>query len=217
MSERVAGLPYELRDILATISVAGRGVGSDILSHVHGISRIRASALGDALVERQLAAQVGGTYTCAHPIIADVVCAGLTTGRRQDLHRAIARSLQAITKEDESAAVADEIARHAQKAGEDQLAFRNALIASQAAEPRHSMEDALSWLDLAAAVAAAGDESALVSQQTARLLEETGWTEPPSAAKHLDTQPLGIEQDDVDLRSKRPRRTGPVTRGQVRP
>ena len=67
------------------------------------------------------------------------------------------------------------------------------------------MEEALSWVDLAAAVATEGDESALVSQQTAHVLDEAGWTEPPSAAKHRDTPPLGIEQDDVDLRGKPPR------------
>src|SRR5207245_8032806 len=78
IAERVAGLPYELRDLLATVAVAGRGIRTDLVSSVHGMSRLRAAALADALVERRLLAEEGGVYRCAHPMIAEVVRDGLT-------------------------------------------------------------------------------------------------------------------------------------------
>src|SRR5438094_379229 len=50
IAARVARLPYDLRDLLATVAVSGRGAGTDLLSHVQGMSRLRAAALADALV-----------------------------------------------------------------------------------------------------------------------------------------------------------------------
>src|SRR5207302_1111510 len=54
IGERIDSLPYDLRDLLATAALAGRAVHADLLSHVHGMSRLRVAALADALVERRL-------------------------------------------------------------------------------------------------------------------------------------------------------------------
>src|SRR5207244_169123 len=133
IAERVAGLPYELRDLLATVAVAGRGIRTDLVSSVHGMSRLRAAALADALVERRLLAEEGGVYRCAHPMIAEVVRDGLTPARRHELHRAIALSLETVTPAAGLREVAGEIARHAERGGERPLAYRYALLASEAA------------------------------------------------------------------------------------
>ena len=59
--------------VLISIAVSGRGCRADVLSHLHGISRLRAAMIGDALVERHLAVEEDGVYRCAHPLIARVV------------------------------------------------------------------------------------------------------------------------------------------------
>ncbi len=52
IAERIDRLPAELRELLITVAVAGSGGRPDVLSHVHGISRLRAAAMADALVEQ---------------------------------------------------------------------------------------------------------------------------------------------------------------------
>src|SRR5256886_13305705 len=54
--------------LLATVAVSGRGSRTELLSHVHGMSRLRAAALADALVERRLLLEEQGVYRCAHQI-----------------------------------------------------------------------------------------------------------------------------------------------------
>lgn len=204
IAERVAGLPYELRDLLATIAAAGRGVRTDLLSHVHGMSRLRAAALGDALVERRLLVEEGDVYRCAHPVIADVVRDNLTPARRRELHRAIALSLETVTAPEEVREVGGEIARHADRGGERAMAYRYALLASDAAAVRYAFDEALSWLDLAASTAGAGAESDEVNRRTARVLRLAGWNEPPHPPRRPPTPARGIEQGDLDLRVPEP-------------
>ncbi|MGH7703041.1 MAG: ATP-binding protein, partial [Gemmatimonadales bacterium] len=121
IAERVERLAYELRDLLVTLAVAGLGCRTEFLSHVHGISRLHAAALCDALVERRLAVEDSGLYRCAHPVIAAVVREGLTASRRREVHRAVALSLELVTPPAEAAEFAGEIARHAERGGERAL------------------------------------------------------------------------------------------------
>src|SRR2546428_2408094 len=113
------------------------------------MSRLRAAALADALVERRLLAEEGGVYRCAHPMIAEVVRDGLTPARRHELHRAIALSLEIVTPAAGLREVAGEIARHGERGGERPLAYRYALLASEAAAGRHAVEETLSSLGVA--------------------------------------------------------------------
>ena len=101
IAERVDRLSAELRDVLITIAVSGGGCRPDVLSHVHGISRLHAAAVGDALVDRHLVVEEGGAYRCIHPVIAHLVRDGLTASRRQEVHRAIALALELVTGEEE--------------------------------------------------------------------------------------------------------------------
>src|SRR5437867_2136351 len=178
VGERLAGLPYELRDLLAAIAVAGRGIRSDLLSHMHGMSRLRAAALADALVERHLLAEADGAYRCAHPVITEVVSEQLTPSRRRELHRAIALSLEAVASPPTICNVAGEIAHHAERGEERAMAYRYARLASETAAGRYAFEDALSWLDLALSVAEPGVEADTVKRSTADLRKRAGWAEP---------------------------------------
>ena len=207
IAQRVVKLPYELRDLLATIAVAGRGGGTDLLSHVHGMSRLRAAALGDALVERRLLVEEQGVYRCAHAVIAEVVRDALTPARRRELHRAIALSLITIAAAapGDAAEMAGEIARHADRGGERAAAYRYALIASDAAAGGYAFEEGLSWLDVAAGAATGAAETDDVNRRTARVLALAGWSEggaPPRRPSRSSGTRRGIDRRDVDLEGR---------------
>ncbi|OLC08644.1 MAG: hypothetical protein AUH42_00980 [Gemmatimonadetes bacterium 13_1_40CM_70_11] len=206
--ERVGRLAYELRDLLATIAVAGRDTSSDLLSHVHGMSRLRVAALADALVDRRLLVEERGAYRCAHPVIADVVRESLTPARRRELHRAIALALVTVVASADPREVAGDIARHAEHGGEPTVAYRYALVASEAATARYAFEEALSWLDLASSTAGSLAETTEAGRRTADVLRLAGWSQPPPprVGRRRPSAGNGIERPDVDLRtaSERP-------------
>jgi hypothetical protein len=156
IAEQLDRLPEELSEVLMTVAVAGTSGCREVLSHVHGISRLHAAAVCDALVDRRLLVEDGGLYRCAHPVIAHVVRGGLTAPRRREVHRALALSLHLVTPPDRLPLIAGEIARHADRGEEPEL-YRSALMASEAALERIAFAEALSWLDLAASTA--GDKA----------------------------------------------------------
>ena len=201
IAARVARLPYELRDLLATVAVSGRGAGTDLLSHVHGMSRLRAAALADALVERRLLLEEQGVYRCAHPVIAEVVRDLLTPARRRELHRAMALSLVTITAPSGPGELAGDIARHAERSGEQALAYQYALRACEAATARYAFEEALSWLDLASGIAGEGPEADQVNRRTVEVLRLAGWSEPPPLEARRSGAGGAIERRDLDLGS----------------
>ncbi|HET8623135.1 MAG TPA: AAA family ATPase [Gemmatimonadales bacterium] len=199
IAERIESLPRDLYDLLITIALAGSGCRPDLLSHVHGISRLRAATMADGLVERYLVAEEDGAYRPAHPIISRVVSQGLTTSRRREVHRTIARALELLAASDLRTIAHGDIARHAELAGERALAYRHALAASDGANQRYAHEEALSWLDLAAACAAPGGESDVVNQRTADVLGRAGWGQVPALVRR--PTPAGeLERADLDLR-----------------
>jgi predicted ATPase len=174
IAERVERLPERLRDVLITIAVSGTGCHTGVLSHVHGISRLYATSLGDALVERRMVVEEGGVYRCAHRIIEQGVSAALTESRRRELHRILAEAMELATRPQEAGTVAAEIARHADLGGEAALAYRQALLASEEARRRHAYAEALTWLDLAASSAQPGAETETVNRLTASIVELAG-------------------------------------------
>jgi DNA-binding SARP family transcriptional activator len=199
ITERLAQLPYEQRDLLATAAVAGPGCDTALLSHVHGISRLHAAALADTLVERQLLVEDEGEYRCAHPVIAEVVRASLTPSRRREVHRAIALSLVASTPQGRLGEVAGRIARHAEAGGEPLMAYRHAMLACEEAVRSFAFEEALSWLDLAAGAAEGAEQADAVNRRTADVLRLAGWTEPPRRGRRGHTPSRGFAQIDLDL------------------
>jgi len=201
IADRIECLPDELHAVLITIASSGRGCRTDVLSHVHGISRLRAAMVGDALVERHLVSEEDGTYRCTHPTIAAVVRARLTTSRRREVHRALAQALELVlpTGEKVGGTQAAEIASQADHAGERPMAFRYALLASEGARARCAYDEALSWLDLACSSASGPEEKHDVDQLTARILELAGWREAPPVRARASLTMKRVEQDDLDL------------------
>jgi DNA-binding SARP family transcriptional activator len=180
IGERIECLPDELRAVLISLAVSARGCRADVLSHLHGMSRLRAAAYGDALVERQLAVEEDGVYRCAHPVIARVVRDALGMSRRREVHRGLALALEEVIPTAGEAADPGEIARHAEQGGEPAMAYRYAIMAAVACEARFAFGEALTWLDLAAGVASSAEDTDAVNRTTARLLEHAGWRETPT-------------------------------------
>lgn len=200
IAERVDRLPAELRELLITLALAGLGGRPEVLSHVHGISRLRAAALADELVERRLVVEESGVYRAAHPVIAHVVRDGLTALRRREVHRMLALALELTAQVPETSAVAGEIALHADRGGEPSLAYRHALVASEAAVHRYAFEEALSWLDLAATAARGGPETDVVNRRTADLLDAAGWSSAPERSRVPVTREIVTEDLDLPVR-----------------
>jgi hypothetical protein len=198
IAARIEALPPDLRDVLITLAVGG-ACGTHVLSHVHGISRLRAATLGDELVERHLAVEEDELYRCAHPAIARVVRDGLTASRRREVHRMIALSLDLVANTEGVPAPPGEIARHADLGGERRLAYRSAVEASRAAMQRYAHEEALRWLDLAAAHASPGEEAMLVARLTDEVLGLAGWHEMPASVRRSGAVAQELEPEDLDL------------------
>ena len=198
--ERIECLSEPLHELLISIAVSGRGCPPDVLSHLHGISRLHAAALGDALVERHLVEEHDARYHCAHPTIANVVRSGLTTSRRREVHRALALTLELLLPaRGPSGEQLGEIARHADEAGDRPMTYRYALLAADACANRFAYEEALSWLDLAAATAEVAEEAEAVDRLTAQILDKAGWIEPPPV-RAPTISPIGrVVRDDLDL------------------
>jgi DNA-binding SARP family transcriptional activator len=203
IAERVERLPQQLCDVLFTIALAGAGCRTEVLSHVHGISRLNAAGAADALVDRRLVIEEGGIYRCAHPVIAHVVRDGLTVSRRREVHRVLALALERVTPAGELIKVAPELARHADRGGEPALAYRFAVSAAQSAIERFAFAEAMSWLDLAAGNGKGAGEAAAVKQLTASVLEAAGWSEAPPLAKLGSAITRELDRDDFDLPVKR--------------
>jgi DNA-binding SARP family transcriptional activator len=200
IADRIECLPDELHAVLISIASAGRGCRAELLSHLHGISRLHAAMLGDALVERHLVVEEDGAYACAHPTIAAVVRARLTTSRRREVHRAIALTLEFLLTAGRRASLeAGEIARHADQAGDRAMAYRYALLAAEAGVERCAFDEALSWLDLAAASAPTAEDSDLVDRTTARVLDLAGWREAPPVRERASLATRRVEAADLDL------------------
>jgi DNA-binding SARP family transcriptional activator len=185
IAERIECLPDELKDLLITIAVSTRGCRTDVLSHVHGISRLRAAAIGDALVERHLVVEDNGAYRCAHPVIGRVMVDELGTSRKREVHRGLALAMELVGSGRVDYSDPGEIARHAEQAGERAMAYRFAMQAVESCQRRLAFDDALGWLDFASGLAGTLSESDAVNRATAQLLESADRREVPGPAQRL--------------------------------
>jgi hypothetical protein len=116
------------------------------------------------------------------------------------VHRALALTMEFLLPAGTRATLeAGEIARHADQAGDRALAYRYALIAAEAGVVRCAFDEALSWLDLAAASAASPEESERVDRTTANVLDLAGWREAPPVRGRVSLATRRVEAADLDL------------------
>ena len=198
VAERVAALPDEQHALLLTIATAGSPCHTSLLSYVHGISRLRAAHLCDALVERRLVMEADGHYVCVNRIVGHVVLETMGTSRRREVHRMIAMALTESAVSVRRAPEPGAIARHAEAGGEPAMAYRYALLASEASAVQSAWADALRWLDLAAACAMTPHEQRAADRATVSVLKLGGLsTQPRRLMTPHETRV--ISADDVDL------------------
>jgi hypothetical protein len=107
-------------------------------------------------------------------------------------------ALELVTPDDEIAAVAGEVARHAERGGERERAYHYARLAADGAVSRFAYAEALAWLDLAASTARGPEQAAAVDQLTADVMERAGWSEAPTRVTAPVTRE--IVSEDLDLR-----------------
>jgi hypothetical protein len=107
-------------------------------------------------------------------------------------------ALELVTQEEDLASAAGEIARHAERGGERERAYRYARLAADSAVARYAYAEALSWLDLAASSARGAEQAQAVDHLTADVMERAGWSEAPSRAATPVTRE--IVSEDLDLR-----------------
>jgi hypothetical protein len=79
------------------------------------------------------------------------------------------------------------------------MAYRYALLAAEAGVERCAFDEALSWLDLAAASAPTAEDSDLVDRTTARVLDLAGWREAPPVRERASLATRRVEAADLDL------------------
>ncbi len=199
IAERIAALPDEQHALLLTVAASGSGCHTSLLSYVHGISRLRAAHICDALVERHLVVETNGHYVCAHTVIANVALDSMSSSRRREVHRMIALALTDAADSMQRSADPGIVARHAAAGGERAMAHRFALLASDACLARSAWDDALTWLDLASSCGESPEELRAANQATAALLDRAGWSAPPERRPGRRSFEPHLWRDDVDL------------------
>ncbi len=196
IAQRLQRLPDQLRALLTTVAVGRVGCTPELVADVTGIPRLRVATLCDELVGRQLLVEVEGEYRPAHPLIAEVVRRDLSTSRLTELYRALALAMDRLLPPERSA-LAGRLARHAEHGGLPDLARRHAVIAAEAAVRHLAFDEALRWLDMAAAQGEATEE---IDRLTAEVLRLVGLAEMPASVTRRDSLVQRLDPGDFDLR-----------------
>jgi hypothetical protein len=126
IAARVDRLPDDAREVLGTLALAELPCDLDLLSRMHGMSRLRVASIGDGLVARGLARETEGGYACAHRLVAGVVGERASALWRREAHRALAQLLAQRHPAPVPGTIARAVARHAAAGGDDVLARRYA-------------------------------------------------------------------------------------------
>lgn len=181
LERRLARLSQPCAELLAVAAIAGQQVRLEVLDRLYGDTEDLAALLDEAVAARVLlepAARVG-PYRFSHDLFRETLLAGLTAGRRVELHLAVGRTLEALR--DEGTPVhAAELAAHFDAAvtAAPADAVRYGMLAGEDAGARLAFEDAcghyaraLAALDLAALDLAPDSAPATRLELTLRLAD----------------------------------------------
>jgi hypothetical protein len=131
-------LSPEAQELTALIAVAGRPEHAEHLSKVAvatGMSSDVVTLLREAVDGSVLEVGADGTFWFVHPLLAEVLEAGLLPDERRMLHAAFAAALEPAGNTGEMPVErAVDLADHHHRAGHRQDAYRWALLAADAAE-----------------------------------------------------------------------------------
>lgn len=174
IEERIQRLERQLRDILTCGSVEGERFTAEIIARVRQVEEMKlADQLNDELEKRHFlvvstsevrAAQKRlHTYRFIHAIFQQYVYENLSEMQRQQLHRAVGETLEALYA-DNAAMVAAQLARHFNVAGEDERAIKYLMLAGDQAATAYANADALRQYLRARQVIARSDGDRTVQQ-----------------------------------------------------
>ncbi|MCA9316482.1 MAG: protein kinase [Planctomycetes bacterium] len=114
VARRLEGLPDEEAEVLAVAAVEGPTFDLEPLVRVRGVSRLRLLELLDRLERRRrLVRADGSAWRFEHPLLQEVVYAGLPPALRAEIHRALAQALLPDGTGDGSALTGAQAARFA--------------------------------------------------------------------------------------------------------
>ena len=146
---RVERLPQPAQEVVRVLSVAQPA--DHVLLEALGIlddAGLRA-ALRDAIAGHVVAVDGMDRYAFRHVLLREVVYDDLLPGERSELHRSVARALEARLPGEGGPGLAAAVAHHFHRAGDQPEALRTAILAADAATAAHAEADAAQLLERA--------------------------------------------------------------------
>jgi DNA-binding NarL/FixJ family response regulator/tetratricopeptide (TPR) repeat protein len=146
---RVERLPQSAQEVVRALSVA-QPADHALLEALEVLddTALR-TALRDAIAGHVVTVDGNDRYTFRHVLLREVVYDDLLPGERSELHRAVARALEARLPGDGGPGLAAAIAHHFHRSGDQPEALRSAIRAADAATASHAEADAAQLLERA--------------------------------------------------------------------
>jgi DNA-binding NarL/FixJ family response regulator len=146
---RVERLPQAAQEVVRTLAVA-QPADHALLEELEVLDDTALRiALRDAIAGHVVAVDDSDRYTFRHVLLREVVYDDLLPGERSELHRAVARALEARLPGDGGPGLASAIAHHFHRSGDQPEALRSAIRAADAAIAAHAEADAAQLLERA--------------------------------------------------------------------
>ena len=144
LGARLRGLPDAALRLLQTAAILEPTISFEMLQRVSGQDEEETLDALDVLLDMAILVERGENYEFAHPLLAGIVCEGLSTPRRRRLHQRVAEHLLAI-HEDELESIVGRLARHFAEAGDSVEAARYAEMAAAQAAQLGAMTEAVNF------------------------------------------------------------------------
>jgi len=146
---RVERLPVGAQEVVRVLSVA-QPADHGLLESLEVLddAALR-GALRDAIAGHVVAVDHSDRYVFRHVLLREVVYDDLLPGERAELHRSVARALEARLPGDGGPALAAAVAHHFHRSGDQPEALRTAVLAADAATAAHAEADAAQLLERA--------------------------------------------------------------------
>jgi len=146
---RVERLPSSAQEVVRTLAVA-QPADHALMEELGVLDEpTLRTALRDAIAGHVVAVDQSDRYTFRHVLLREVVYDDLLPGERSELHRAVARALEARLPGDGGPGLASAIAHHYHRSGDQPEALRSAIRAADAATAAHAEADAAQMLERA--------------------------------------------------------------------
>ncbi len=149
LARRLARVPADLQTLLEDAAMLGRELNLAVLAALHpGVNLVTAAATAASLAVLE---PVGPGWRFTHDRLREELVAAIPTAHRAPRHRQIALTLETLDPAGEAHAPA--LAHHWGAASQPDKEAQYLLLAGRQARARFAIQDAIGWLERAAAVA----------------------------------------------------------------